>query len=317
MLSFIKNFNRFKNERLKLMNKIVAIIVTYNRKVLLNEAIDALLNQTFNQFDIYIVDNASTDGTYDYIQQKIDQFQNISYMNTGENLGGAGGFHYGIKKAVEQNYQKIWIMDDDTIPTPTALEELIKADNILQDYGFLCSDVKWIDGNPCAMNVPNISNSWISNTQYLSYGLLNVSQCSFVSCFFSSDIVKQVGLPLKEFFVWGDDAEYTKRIIEAKNSYFVSKSIVVHKMNSNIPTDISQDSPDRLFRYKFSYRNMYYVNKKQGNKLSMLLYYYGIFLDIKKILRSQQSGKWKKIKIIIKGIRDGLKFKPKIEYINQ
>lgn len=317
MLSFIKNFNRFKNERLKLMNKIVAIIVTYNRKVLLNEAIDALLNQTFNQFDIYIVDNASTDGTYDYIQQKIDQFQNISYMNTGENLGGAGGFHYGIKKAVEQNYQKIWIMDDDTIPTPTALEELIKADNILQDYGFLCSDVKWIDGNPCAMNVPNISNSWISNTQYLSNGLLNVSQCSFVSCFFSSDIVKQVGLPLKEFFVWGDDAEYTKRISEAKDSYFVSKSIVVHKMNSNIPTDISQDSPDRLFRYKFSYRNMYYVNKKQGNKLSMLLYYYGIFLDIKKILRSQQSGKWKKIKIIIKGIRDGRKFKPKIEYINQ
>ena len=49
----------------------------------------------------------------------------------------------------------------------------------------------------------------------------------------------------------------------------------------------------------------------------MLLYYYGIFLDIKKILRSQQSGKWKKIKIIIKGIRDGRKFKPKIEYINQ
>lgn len=317
MLSFIKNFNRFKNERLKLMNEIVAIIVTYNRKVLLNEAIDALLNQTFNQFDIYIIDNASTDGTYDYIQEKINQFQNIFYMNTGENLGGAGGFHYGIKKAVEQNYKKIWIMDDDTIPTPTALEELMKADNILKDYGFLCSDVKWVDGNPCAMNVPNISNTWISNTQYLSYGLLNVSQCSFVSCFFSSDIVKQVGLPLKEFFVWGDDAEYTKRISEAKDSYFVSKSIVVHKMNSNIPTDISQDSPDRLFRYKFSYRNMYYVNKKQGNKLSMLLYYYGIFLDIKKILRSQQSGKWKKIKIIIKGVRDGRKFKPKTEYINQ
>lgn len=299
------------------MNEIVSIIVTYNRKVLLNEAIDALLNQTFNQFDIYIIDNASTDGTYDYIQEKINQHPKIYYMNTGENLGGAGGFHYGIKKAVEQNYKKIWIMDDDTIPTSTALEELLKADSILKDYGFLCSDVKWVDGSPCAMNVPNISNKWISNTQYLSYGLLNVSQCSFVSCFFSSDIVKQVGLPFKEFFVWGDDAEYTKRISEIKDSYFVSKSIVVHKMNSNIPTDISQDSSERLFRYKFSYRNMYYVNKRQGNKLSVLLYYYGIFLDIKKILKSKQNGKWKKIKIIIKGIRDGRRFKPKVEYVNQ
>lgn len=299
------------------MNKIVAIIVTYNRKVLLNEAINALLNQTFKEFDIYIIDNASTDGTYEYIKQRIDQFNNITYMNTGKNLGGAGGFYYGIKKATENNYDKIWIMDDDTIPTSTALEEFINADKILEDYGFLCSDVKWIDGNPCAMNVPNISNKWIKNTHYLSEGLLSVSQCSFVSCFFSSDIVKQVGLPLKEFFVWGDDAEYTKRISEIKDSYFVSKSIVTHKMNSNIPTDISQDSPDRLFRYKYSYRNMYYVNKKQGNKLSMLLYYYGIFLDIKKVLRSKQSGKWKKIRIIIKGVRDGHKFNPKIEYINR
>lgn len=296
-------------------NSIVAIVVTYNRKKLLIEAVKALLKQTYEFFDIFIIDNASTDGTFEYIKD-ISENSRVYYMNTGENLGGAGGFHYGIKEAVNKGYEKIWIMDDDTIPTPPALQELLNAEILVNDsYGFLCSDVKWTDGSACAMNVPNVSNQWIHQTQFLQDGILRVDQCSFVSCFFTAETVKKVGLPLKEFFVWGDDAEYTKRISNIKESYFVTKSIVVHKMNSNIPTDISQDSIDRLFRYRFSYRNMYFVNKKHGTKLSMLLYYYGIYLDIRKIIKCKKKGKWKKIKIIMKGIRDGKKFKPSVEYI--
>ena len=297
-------------------NDIVAIIVTYNRKELLKESILSLLQQTYQSFSIYIVDNASTDGTYDYINDMLND-NRLYYFNTGKNLGGAGGFSFGIKEAVQNGFSYLWIMDDDTLPTPTSLEELIAAKTILKDdFGFLCSDVKWIDGSPCAMNVPNVSKQWIENTQLIKDGLLRVEQCSFVSCFFTSKIVKESGLPFKEFFVWGDDAEYTKRISNIYPSYFVSKSIVTHKMKSNIPTDISQDSPDRLFRYQFSYRNMYYVNRQQGNKLSMLLYKYGIFLDIKKIIKSSQKGKWKKIRIILKSVKAGKKFKPEIEYID-
>lgn len=296
-------------------NEIAAIIVTYNRKKLLKEAIIALLNQTISDFNIFIIDNASTDNTFKYIEDLIDN-EKVNYLNTGKNLGGAGGFHFGIKEAIQQEYKKLWIMDDDTIPTCNALEELLKVDNQLGDnYGFLCSDVKWIDGSPCVMNVPNISNKWVQETNLLQQGILRVDSCSFVSCFFSADTVKKIGLPFKEFFVWGDDAEYTKRISNYKPGYFVSKSVVVHKMNSNIPTDISKDSSDRLFRYTYSYRNMYYVNKTMGTKLSMLLYYYGIFLDVKNILKSSQKGRRKKIKIIFKGVRDGKKFTPSIDYI--
>ena len=73
------------------MNKIVALVVTYNRKQLLKENIEALLNQNNNEFDILIVDNASTDGT----EELVKSFENnrIIYENTGANLGGAGGFN--------------------------------------------------------------------------------------------------------------------------------------------------------------------------------------------------------------------------------
>ena len=45
-------------------NDVIAIIVTYNRKELLKESIEALLQQTYKNFDILVIDIASTDGTY-------------------------------------------------------------------------------------------------------------------------------------------------------------------------------------------------------------------------------------------------------------
>ena len=72
------------------MNHIVAIIVTFNRKELLKEAIDALCHQTVQKFDIMIVDNASTDGTKEYISDYLES-ERICYFNTGANIGPRRG----------------------------------------------------------------------------------------------------------------------------------------------------------------------------------------------------------------------------------
>ena len=75
------------------MKKVAAIVVTYNRKKLLLENIKALLAQTYRNLDILIIDNCSTDGTKDAIQEYIKN-KSIIYVNTGSNLGGDGGFQY-------------------------------------------------------------------------------------------------------------------------------------------------------------------------------------------------------------------------------
>ena len=103
-------------------NRIAAVVVTYNRKELLRECIEALLVQSMNQLDILLIDNASTDGTYEYVEDLVMENDTIYYMNTGSNLGGAGGFHYGLKEAYNRGYDYMWIMDDDTIATPDALK---------------------------------------------------------------------------------------------------------------------------------------------------------------------------------------------------
>ena len=108
------------------MKKIAAVVVTYNRKALLLENIESLLSQTVSDLlDIVIVDNASTDGTKEALGKYVSN-EKIIYKNTGANLGGAGGFQYGIRYAAENGYEYVWVMDDDCMPTSTALENFLK-----------------------------------------------------------------------------------------------------------------------------------------------------------------------------------------------
>ena len=105
--------------------RVTAVVVTWNRKALLLECLDCLRRQTARA-DVLVVDNASTDGTGEALLPLIEAGR-IAYANTGENLGGAGGFQYGIRRAVEAGYDYVWIMDDDSMPEPTALEALMSA----------------------------------------------------------------------------------------------------------------------------------------------------------------------------------------------
>ena len=134
------------------MKKIVAVVVTYNRKKLLKENLNALLNQSYKDFDILLIDNASTDGTKEYVKEELEN-EKITYINTGANLGGAGGFNFGVREAIERGYDYAWLMDDDTIPTETALESLANKTELLKgDFSFLSSLCKWTDGNIATMN---------------------------------------------------------------------------------------------------------------------------------------------------------------------
>ena len=78
--------------------KIAAVVVTFNRKEYLVKNIEALLAQVNAPMDILIIDNASTDGTEETIRHYMDAGQ-IHYENTGENLGGAGGFNFGMMRS--------------------------------------------------------------------------------------------------------------------------------------------------------------------------------------------------------------------------
>ena len=89
--------------------RVAAVIVTYNRKELLTGCIQHILNQKGETPDILVIDNHSIDGTKERIQAYIDAGQ-VDYTDMGANLGGAGGFSFGIRRAAEQGYDRIWVL---------------------------------------------------------------------------------------------------------------------------------------------------------------------------------------------------------------
>lgn len=291
-------------------NKIAAVVVTYNRIELLIECIEALKGQTVHNFDILVIDNASTDGTKERLREYISN-GDIIYYNTGDNIGGAGGFNYGIKTAYKLDYDLFWLMDDDTIPSPTALEKLLNAaEELNNEYGYLVSKALWTDGTLCQMNRP----SFAENDNLMPEGEtkpVEIKRATFVSFLTTREIIKVTGLPIKEFFLWADDTNFCFRINYYAKGYFVPDSVVVHKMIKNNGVNIVSEDGERLERYCLAYRNRYYNARMQKE---LLRYYAHIMKKVVQIMLFSKDNKSKRVYYMLKGLVEGWGFKPSIEY---
>lgn len=297
------------------MRKIAAVVVTYNRKHLLRENILCLMNQTLIEFlDIIIVDNHSTDGTRDMLNDFIDN-QSIIYTDTGCNLGGAGGFSFGVKFAAESGYKYVWLMDDDCMPNPTALHEFMEADNFLEGhYGFLSSKVMWKDNTVCKMNVQR--KTLARNVKDFESHFVPVVMASFVSLFIPVDIIYELGIPIKDFFIWTDDWEYTRRISLRYPCYLINKSIVIHKSKNNFGANIENDEIERLNRYAYLYRNDVYLYRREGI-IGFVYELFRLMVHCIRVLIKSKNYRLKRIRCILCGTMSGLKFHPEIQYVKK
>ena len=305
-----------KNENIN----VLTIVVTYNRVELLKECLNAINNST-KKSDVLIIDNNSTDGTKKAIKDIKQEYRTqIYYVNTGINLGGAGGYNKGLLEAVrlsvgkKHKYKYFYLMDDDTIIKRDALKKLILTATSLNDnFGFLSSKVLWKDGSICKTNVQRMAVAKKIND--FTTDLVQVDYASFVSLLIKEEDVIELGLPIKDFFIWSDDLEYTRRFSRRAKSYLVNGSVVVHKCAENYGVDITREKDiNRIERYKYIYRNDVYTFKKEGIRGYAFLFIRFIYHMLKIIFIA--SKKTDKIKTIIKSHMDGFKFNPTIEYVN-
>lgn len=298
------------------MNKIVAVVTTYNRLELLKENLYALLNQSYEQIDIIVVNNKSTDGTEEYVKNMDDP--RIIYYNTGTNLGGAGGFSVGLKKAIEQGYDYAWVMDDDTIPTESALELVVRrAEELSGNFSFLASTVYWTDGTLFPMNYPRIAPNeqiYPEIEKLRDDKLLPIVNCSFVGCYINLAYAAKIGLPIADYFIYGDDAEYTTRLRKQAPAYWVLDSTLVHKAPSKVGADVVNASIDRVDRFYLQTRNGVHLHRIHGG---LKRYLYTLFQRMKNIILHSPDHRVKRLSVVIKGLIAGIFFSPRIEYASK
>ncbi|WP_024541591.1 glycosyltransferase [Bifidobacterium choerinum] len=225
---------------------VTAIVVSYNRAQLLGECLDGILGQTRRPDRIIIVDNASTDGA----RQVARDFADHSPIRTEvvalpRNVGGAGGFCAGIAVAAGKGrhdyrptpgvVEYLWLMDDDTVPTPNALAALLDASDLcIETNGcmptVLGSKAVWVDGREHRMNRPRPRAALAKGARRMRGGAFQVRSLSFVSCLINVGAVRGLHrLPISAFFLWNDDFEYTSALLRNGVGYYVPTSEVVHK----------------------------------------------------------------------------------------
>ncbi|MFD1720867.1 glycosyltransferase [Amnibacterium endophyticum] len=228
---------------------VVAVVVAYNRKALLLESLAALRTQSAPLTAVIVVDNASDD---DSAATALAFWPEIELVRLTRNTGGAGGFATGMAMAIARHDPDwVWVMDDDTIPTETALAELLVA---VDQPGVVLagSRVVWTDGSDHPMNTPR-RNPFAKKEELreaAERGVTPVRSSSFVSMLVSAERVKEAGLPIADYFIWNDDFEFSTRMLRGGRGLFVPESVVVHKTKARANTDADPGA-----RFFFEVRN--------------------------------------------------------------
>ncbi len=215
---------------------VAAVIVTYNRLALLKECLEALTKQTTKLKTIYVVNNASTDGTDVWMQQRASQSKSqIHYLSMEQNLGGAAGFEYGLRQINLDAYDWVWIMDDDSIAQPSALEQLLNLPSAKDSaVGVMCSKV--VDPAGGLVNVPAMFDWTFGKTHPIPLASFDQAQtkvdaATFVGFFVRTKVIRKVGYPKGDYFIQSDDFEYSLRIRQAGYKILlISSSLILHKI---------------------------------------------------------------------------------------
>jgi rhamnopyranosyl-N-acetylglucosaminyl-diphospho-decaprenol beta-1,3/1,4-galactofuranosyltransferase len=187
---------------------VCAIVVTHNRPALLRACLLALRGQTRPADAVLVVDNASTDETRAMVRA---EFPEATTLALAANVGGAGGFHAGMRWAYGQGYEWLWLMDDDARPAPDCLARLLAHARpasvvvpLQQDSGGgLYGIGAWGRADPEVTNEILVGDGPVAGPYVFR----------FVGPLVARGVVVAVGLPNKDFFIWFDDIEYSLRVL--------------------------------------------------------------------------------------------------------
>lgn len=213
--------------------KVITIIPTWNRVDWFKRSVESVLNQTRKTDLLVLLNNGSTDGTYDYCESL--KSEKIKVVHNKENNGAASGMKQLAEIALNEGADWIWYMDDDAIADPDALQSHFDSEVIMNDDTMIITS-KIIDqkGEWSSENIParfddkNFEFKGIDPKEVESGKPVEVHTGGYCGWFIRKECYQEFGFPNDKLFFWFDDIEYVVRVSRKKKVYLNPKSVIQH-----------------------------------------------------------------------------------------
>ncbi|MBO0842382.1 MAG: glycosyltransferase [Nocardioides sp.] len=244
---------------------VAVVVVTYNRADLLRGLLDGLTKLDKPADAVIVVDNASTDHTAEVLAAATTP--NLQVITSEKNLGGAGGFHIGTKAALEQGFDRAWLMDDDVVPAPDCLEVLLAQDedclfSVREDTrGDLIelAAVRFDLRNPLAIKPKTASVMDTYPTRADMPERVEVEVVAFEGFMVRTKVLREIGLPDPSYFIFYDDADLAIRARRAGHTIWaVRDAVLVRQLDFNQQHDLAG------WKGYYMYRNLFAVHFRYG-----------------------------------------------------
>lgn len=205
--------------------RILAAVVTYNRCDLLSRCLDCLQFQARRPDEIVVINNGSTDCTEAMLRERAVR------CISQENVGSAGGWHRAIECALEEQFDAVWLMDDDGYPDVNALQRL-EATLV---PGMACvSSAVVCEDNPrrLVFPLPRLNKRGLPVLFSPRRKCLTVEEASaetgnglypfahfFNGALITAAALRDVGNVNRDYFIFGDELDYLYRLRRAGPVY--------------------------------------------------------------------------------------------------
>jgi GT2 family glycosyltransferase len=205
------------------------IIVNFNGRRFLQDCLSSILDQAYSPFEVILVDNASQDGSVEFIQEN---FPSVKIFIQKENLGFAGGSNAGIREA---RGEFILTLNNDTIVPHDFISELVKP--MMQDpsVGMCASKMVFPDGriNSTAICISRSGAAWDRGRGEPDHGQYDVAEEIFGPCagaaLYRRSMLDEIGLFDEDFFLFMEDVDLAFRArLAGWKCWYVPTARVVH-----------------------------------------------------------------------------------------
>ena len=257
--------------------RVAVVVVTHDRADLLRGLLDSLAAQTRPADAVYVVDNASSDHTDRVLHDELVAARPslpLRVARNEENLGGAGGFHLGMRLAYEAGFDRILLLDDDVAPAPDCLETMLAQPHdclmaVRQDSGGQLVEraaTRFDLSNPLAIRPKRAMVQTTYRNRETMPPLVELENVAFEGFLVRRAVVDRIGLPDPSYFIFYDDVDYAVRARRAGfRIWAVRDAVVVRRLDFDQQHDLDG------WKGYFMYRNLFAVHLRYGDNVLVRL----------------------------------------------